>query len=134
LEWERAARSAEGWKWPWSNTVLPADDLYANLNYKRVNPAETKTNDVGSALDGKSKEGAFDLIGNVWEWTCTPQGEEPDTCWMDPSSSSIPAAFMIRGGGATTPAGPVLVSAYREAAEWDNNISPFIGFRCVESQ
>jgi formylglycine-generating enzyme required for sulfatase activity len=134
LEWERAARSAEGWKWPWSDSLPPTDDLHANLNYERVSPDKITTNEVGNAQDGPSTEGVFDLIGNVWEWTCTPQGEEPNSCWMDPSSPSIPAAFMIRGGGAASPASPALVSAYREGAEWDNNISPFIGFRCVESR
>lgn len=132
LQWERAARSAEGWKWPWSDTIAPSDDLYANLNYERVNPEGLTTNNVGSASKGVSTEGAFDLIGNVWEWTCTPDKSEPDSCWMEPSSPSIPAAFVTRGGGANIPPGPYVISAYRESTSWDYNLSPFLGFRCVD--
>jgi len=133
LQWERAARGLDGSPWPWSETEAPVDDLHANLNYERVNPELITTNDVGSAPDGKSNDGVFDLIGNVWEWTCTPDGQGPNACLMDTSIPSMPAAFIIRGGGAATPAGSAVTSAYRESAKWDYNISPFIGFRCIDA-
>ena len=131
LEWERAARYDVGRDWPWKRPEPPSDDQVANLNYERINPATIDPNDVGRALKGVSEEGVYDLIGNVWEWTCTPTQSEPDSCWMEPSNPSMPDAFVVRGGGANIPPGPSVVSAYRDSASWDYDLSRFIGFRCV---
>ncbi|MFT3895259.1 MAG: SUMF1/EgtB/PvdO family nonheme iron enzyme [Anaerolineales bacterium] len=131
LQWERAARGTNGLTWPWGD-VPPSDNLYANLNYEKANPGTLTTNTVGSSQKGVSKEGAFDLIGNVWEWTCTPEGGDPDACWVKTSDPSIPAAFVTRGAGANIPPGPFVVSAYRESATWDYSQDRFLGFRCVE--
>lgn len=132
LEWERAARYTDGRSWPWREAEPPVDETYAILNYERANADMVTTQEVGKAAKGVSEEGVYDLIGNVWEWTCTPTSAEPDTCWMDSSSPPVSKTFIIRGGGANIPPGQFVLSAYRESAEWDYSLGRFIGFRCVD--
>jgi len=60
-EWEKAARGPEGLKYPWGNEF---DDKRAN-----VNNVVGHTTEVGQYENGKSPYGAYDMIGNVWEWT-----------------------------------------------------------------
>ena len=55
-EWEAAARGSDGNVWPWGNdaaaVVLPTSGTY----------------EVGSVTENVSPFGAFDMVGNVWEW------------------------------------------------------------------
>jgi len=58
-EWERAARGADGRKYPWGDTAAePELAVYGG----------TVTEDVGSRPDGAGPYGHLDLAGNVWEW------------------------------------------------------------------
>ncbi len=61
-EWEKAARGNDGRIFPWGDEFDPA----------RVNSTEGKYNST-TAVDefpnGVSPCGAWDLVGNVWEWT-----------------------------------------------------------------
>ncbi|GAB4333202.1 MAG: hypothetical protein Kow0099_05060 [Candidatus Abyssubacteria bacterium] len=57
-EWEKAARGADGRKWPWGNI----------FERGRCNLGST-TAPVGSFEGDKSPYGAYDMAGNVQEWT-----------------------------------------------------------------
>ena len=62
-EWERAARGPGCTKYPWGNDDIdPARANYGDSNLGHPTP-------VGLYPLGVSAEGAYDLIGNVWEWT-----------------------------------------------------------------
>jgi formylglycine-generating enzyme required for sulfatase activity len=60
-EWEKAARGPDGLKYPWGNEF---DENRANVNNQVGN-----TTEVGHYENGRSPYGAYDMIGNVWEWT-----------------------------------------------------------------
>jgi len=65
-EWEYAARGPDGLMYPWGNEFVADNAVYSdNTNFQ--------TGDVG--LDhrpgGASWVGAYDMLGNVWEWTST---------------------------------------------------------------
>lgn len=66
-EWEKASRGADGRTFPWgdkfehSHANTPA--RWASLDKKG------DTTPVGSFVGGTSPYGAYDMSGNVWEWT-----------------------------------------------------------------
>jgi formylglycine-generating enzyme required for sulfatase activity len=62
-EWERAARGPNATKYPWGNDDIdPSRANYDESNIRHPTP-------VGLYPSGASAEGAFDMIGNVLEWT-----------------------------------------------------------------
>jgi formylglycine-generating enzyme required for sulfatase activity/tRNA A-37 threonylcarbamoyl transferase component Bud32 len=85
-EWEAAARGSAGRSFPWGSAwnANAANTQTAN----RGRPAP-----VGSYPEGRSPEGIFDLIGNVWEWTASAYRPYGDT------TSGAPQYYVIRGGG-----------------------------------
>lgn len=125
-EWEKAARGPEGFEYPWGNDWDP----------KITNTGDDGEWDEGMAPVGaysknKSPYGAFDLSGNVWEWTAD---------WYAPYDGSTyeSKAFgktnrVIRGGGGGV--GHYAISyffrgATRQFAEPEME-SEDVGFRCV---
>jgi formylglycine-generating enzyme required for sulfatase activity len=58
-EWQLAAQSTDGRKWPWGESFDAA----------RCNTAGAGTLPVRSLPDGRSPYGCFHMAGNVWEWT-----------------------------------------------------------------
>jgi formylglycine-generating enzyme required for sulfatase activity/predicted Ser/Thr protein kinase len=66
LEWERAARGADGRIFP-SGPRLERDDANRDLTYGR-NPLGFGPDEVGSHAGSRSPFGADDMAGNVFEW------------------------------------------------------------------
>jgi serine/threonine-protein kinase len=104
IEWEKAARGTKGDIYPWGNSA-PSGVL---LNYGGLNGDTTL---VGKFLAGVSPYGAFDMAGNVWEWT----------------SLDANTAGPTRGGSFLDDATNV-----RAAARGSLGQSPLVGFRCVK--
>ncbi|QSQ11090.1 nSTAND1 domain-containing NTPase [Myxococcus landrumensis] len=66
-EWERAARGADGRRYP-SGDWLSPDDANHDVTYGRE-PGGFGPDEVGSHPRSRSPFGVDDLAGNVWEWT-----------------------------------------------------------------
>ncbi len=72
-EWEKAARGTDGRTFPWGDKFALHN---ANTPARWASLKNTgDTTPVGSFTAGISPYGAYDMSGNVWEWTdsCTPR-------------------------------------------------------------
>jgi serine/threonine-protein kinase len=123
-EWEYAARNgAKGNIYPWGDKF---EQRCAYLNRPDNVPAVVATKSC------PNEWGAYDLIGNVFEWTSSK-------AWVYPGSQltlgELPEPhYMIRGGGAfdKSTGENAITSTFRFAAPASRR-SPGLGFRLVRS-
>jgi len=105
-EWEKAARGAEGRKYPWGDQSPTSELCNFSMNVGDTTP-------VGQySPNGDSPYGCVDMAGNVWEWTASD---------YDKSNK------VLRGGSF------YLVQAYVRASYRYSPVlrSDTLGFRCV---
>jgi formylglycine-generating enzyme required for sulfatase activity len=69
-QWEKAARGADGRRYPWGGDISPENANYDETGLKQTSP-------VGMFPKGRSPEGLLDLAGNTWEWTSSRWGKDP---------------------------------------------------------
>ena len=70
-EWEFAARSNDGRKYPWGNTWMVGAANAGDSSPQRLLG-------VGSHPNGKTQAGLMDMIGNAWEWTTSDLDPYPN--------------------------------------------------------
>ena len=128
-EWEKAARGADGRRYPWGNgeeaikTWLKERDPRSGSN----GPAP-----VGSVPETASPYGVDDLVGNVWEWVKDWYAE--DFYMMAPShdpQGPPRGSFRVLRGGDWSQSPLELRASYRG---WDEMTywGPTLGFRCAD--
>lgn len=71
LEWEKAARGADGRIYPWGNRF---DEKFANVAPIEFFAAMPRLASVGSIPTDRSVYGVLDLAGNAAEWTDSSSG------------------------------------------------------------
>jgi len=111
-EWEKAARGASGFEYPWGNQME-----FKNVGYKISSGQRTYA--VGAYPGNCSPYGVYDMAGNTWEWCAyeySPQGGDKK---------------VLRGGGWGSNSFQMRTT-YRCVVKPD--IQRFnVGFRCVRS-
>ena len=91
-EWEKAARSIDGRKYPWGNTF---DKSKCNTN----EGGKGHTTRVGLySPRGDSPYGCTDMVGNVWEWTHSLKRKYPYKVYDGRENENSSDARVIRGG------------------------------------
>jgi formylglycine-generating enzyme required for sulfatase activity/serine/threonine protein kinase len=145
-EWEYAARGSDGRKFPWGDE--PGGPLYMNAAGIEFNKWEASkgqptsgrmyeaddghvgTAPVGSFPKGKTKFGAYDIVGNVWEWTADWfQTYKPDE-EVNPKGAPAGERKVIRGGAFNGGVQIWLNPAFRYH-QVATASSHGIGFRCA---
>ncbi|MEI6500207.1 MAG: SUMF1/EgtB/PvdO family nonheme iron enzyme [Armatimonadota bacterium] len=120
-EFEKAARGADGRKFPWG-----ADFDAAKLRFGQDNLGP-----VGGYPAGASPCGALDMAGSVWEWTSSvfkPYPYVADDGREDPANATD--RRVARGGSFTGE--PYLATTTYRFRPYPWEAYPFLGFRCVK--
>lgn len=134
-EWEKSARGMDGRLYPWGNIF---DVSMANLSKAMTNVS--KKMPVGLFKNGISPYGAYDMIGNVWEWTSSRykpyEGNKKSGVNYDEDN-------MVIRGLSYSYIGHFPGDVYKEALSYMARISyrqdifptaksPDLGFRCIK--
>ncbi len=131
-EWEKAAKGGENRRYPWGN----------DFDFKKANIGGSvgDLSPVGSFEAGKSRLGAFDMVGNVWEWTNDWYEPYPGSAY---ESRSFGRKVKVIRGNSWSSIGhfsPEVqntllkfhsTTTYRLFAPPDANITD-VGFRCIK--
>ncbi len=126
-EWEKAARGADGRRFPWGN----------DFDLKKVNTLGEYggTTPVGMFQDGKSPYGALDMAGNAQEWTSDWYLPYPGNDFKD---ADYGEKFKVVRGGSWGGMGHYSLQVYVRTSF--RNIAPpegvynDVGFRCAWSK
>ncbi len=127
MQWEKAARGADGRLFPWGNN---RDATLANLGPGgKIHPAT-------DFPKGASPYGALNMIGNVWEMvfeltTPSDAARKPFQSLLNPPPMPDESWYQIRGES--------FMEELQDAVVWDSSPipsrwkNPNIGFRCVKA-
>jgi formylglycine-generating enzyme required for sulfatase activity len=126
-EWEKAARGTEERTYPWGQEIPNSNLLNYDANIGNTMP-------VGSFPSGISPYGAFDMAGNVWEWT-------KDWYYKDYYANSPPnnptgpikGVYRVLRGGSWDSYEMLVRTTDRRFSE-SNNYGSTYGFRCASSE
>lgn len=149
-EWELAARGADPMEriYPWGNTPLP-DPMHPDLSVVCAGEARSGTcREVGTALDGRTPDGIFHLVGNVWEMTADIWATYTASCWTTRTGGNLvnplcqvtddpPRRYTTHGGGYRSVGNASVFPSTRAqpnaATGFPAGQNPTVGFRCVRS-
>jgi formylglycine-generating enzyme required for sulfatase activity len=118
-EWEKAARGTDGRVYPWGNHFDPALTSTAESSLENMGDALCNVNTgnrVGKVKGDVSPYGAYDMGGNVREWTDS---------WYDEGKLK-----KVIKGGSWVDLSPKARAANREGID-PQGVSHIMGFRCV---
>lgn len=122
-EWEKAARGTDNHVYPWGDATW-AGDVPTSLQAVDSNPLR------------RSPYGAYNMAGNVWEWTATaihPSPEETNAMRQLLKGQSFSDDWRIIKGGSFKPGDSDYFAVGKHRALPVNASSPWIGFRCVRN-
>lgn len=122
-EWEKAARGTDGRTYPWGNEPWTGDVP------DRLQP-------VDSTVLPRSPSGAYNMAGNVWEWTAsayTPTSEDIKQISLLLHGREFSNDWRITKGGSFGPKSDQEFDLSKHRPLPIDQRSFWIGFRCVKS-
>ena len=144
-EWEYAARSEEGHKYPWSEESSKDEKGCFMANYKPGKGDYTQDGHLITTRVGTyapNSNGLYDMAGNVAEWTSTVYTESgvlsmndmnPDLQYNAAQEDPYRMKKKVVRGGSWKDVNAFIRSDSR-TSEYQNEQRSYIGFRCVRSK
>lgn len=123
-EWEYSARGVDSLLYPWGNEFI-ADNVTIEEN------SGGQTAPVDSRPDGVSWVGAYNMIGNVWEWTASPFNDYPFD--VENEDLSNRTGVRVLRGGSWNVNGTVNLRSASRGRFFPTDTDDDIGFRCIRS-
>jgi formylglycine-generating enzyme required for sulfatase activity len=125
-EWELAARGQRGSRFPWGS-VGPDCAVTVGHDGRRPGCGSGRPASVGSRLRDRSWCGAYDLGGNVREWT-----DDAYSAYPGGSTVANRSGTVTRGGSFMIPFGDFSL-AYTRDLDAGTDAPADVGFRCAVS-
>jgi formylglycine-generating enzyme required for sulfatase activity len=130
VEWERAVRGSDGLNWPWETNEPPLPHL-VNMPAPETSDPNGGTQPAISYTAGRSPDGVYNLIGNVWEWTSSyvyQGGDYDPTQYWDGDQDDYNGTlrYATRGGGWANKISFVAQSN----PNYGTDVRQDLGFRC----
>ncbi len=130
-EWEKAARGTDGRQYPWGEVFDPQN---ANMPLRWQELKQYgDTTPVGAFEKGVSPYGAYDMSGNVWEWTSSWYEAYPGN--TTPSENYGHRYKTIKGGSwfdCSIYKCGISAPVYNRAFFADRTKNDTFGFRCAK--
>lgn len=137
-EWEVAAQGGALTEFPWGKTLTLDGTPQANTWFGSF-PFENLLHPSGPPFTvpvdhyRPNRSGLFNMIGNVWEWTCSPfNGTTGSTCCTPHTDLQESDMITVKGGSHLC--APSYCRRYRSSArspQESRTSASHIGFRCV---
>lgn len=121
-EWEKAARGTDGRMYPWGNTWQADKTAVGKAGAKDASP-------VGQFQGGASPYGAYDMVGNVWQWTSSLDKAYPYVASDGREDPNAQGLRITRGGMYAFGPGISRANTRNHFEAEGRSIS--VGFRCV---
>jgi len=134
-QWEKAARGTDGRIYPWGNVF---DGIFLNYCDAHCENGDRTFDDgyqfsapVGSYPAGISPYGAFDMAGNVWEWTADWYDDDyyADSPARNPGGP-VSGQYRVLRGGSWNHDRSGMRTVYRLESPPGSRVDNF-GYRCV---
>jgi len=126
-EWEKAARGTDGRLYPWGE----GDE--SNCDRANTDQCDGLVHPVATARDGASPYGAFDMAGNLWEWTHDYYAADTYASHdaPDPQGPDSGTTRVYRGGSYGNL--PALARTSNRADTYNPDVGGSgLGFRCAD--
>lgn len=128
IEWEYAARGTADSMYPWGNTAADSNRACLTKTSGTCAVKQYGSTLLGmeqSQLDKQGLVGAYDLAGNVDEWTDTQYSDK-----LAPTNQPCTNTCVMRGGSWISDAGSLRSFVRRSGSSINGYV--YVGFRCAK--